>query len=353
MKTINTLILISGLALGLLSCSIGEEEYPEFDDKLELAQNVDKFIRSYVNENGPGISILIKKDRKPILKRSYGYSNIKTKQKVSSDIPFYLASVSKQFTAMSIMLLQEKGKLDYSDPISNFLEEAPPLWSDITIHHLLTHRSGIPDYLNDLGLYRPSLTNQDVLQDLLKIKDLEFEPGSKFDYSNSGYMLLTIIASRVSGIPYHEYMKINVFDKLGMNQTLVYDESKPEIPGRAIGYYSNGDLRDYNLLTTGDGGMFSTIDDLDKWEQSFYDNLLINEETKEMAYTSYESDGYGYGWGIRKLEAYDHYAHGGGLEGYRSLISRIPAKDFSVFILSNGSYDWIYHLRNEIIRVYL
>ena len=337
----------------LIACGKEGDDYPVFDEALTLEQNVDQFIKSFVGENSPGVSILIRKDRKIILEKNFGLSDISEQQSVNSNTSFYLASVSKQFTAMSIMLLQEKGLLQFSDPIHQYVQEAPAEWSEVTIHHLLTHRSGIPDYLNDLEWYRAGITNQDVLQDLVKITDLEFEPGSKYDYSNSGYLLLSLIASRISELRYHEFMKKYVFDTLGMTKTLVFDESRPSIPDRAIGYDSEGGLRDYDLLTTGDGGMFSTVSDLDKWDQSFYDNSLISEETKRLAYTDYESDGYGYGWGIRNEDGVDHYAHGGGLAGYRTLISRIPSEGFSVIILSNGSYDWVYSLRNEIVRLYL
>ena len=347
------MVLMIILSVFTFSCTDNEDEYPKFDVTIDLEQNIDRFIQKYVDQDSPGISLLVKKGGTVVLKKSYGLANIEEGLPITSDTPFYLASVSKQFTAMAIMILQESGKLNYNDPISDYIPEVPQEWSEITIHHLLTHRSGIPDYLNDLEWYRSGITNREVIEDLVKIIELEFEPGTKHDYSNSGYLLLTEICSRLESSPFHEFMEENIFDSLGMSRTLVYDESKPKNSGRAIGYRSDGELRDYDLLTTGDGGMFSTINDLEKWDQSFYDDLLISAETKRLAYTSYESDNYGYGWGIRKMEDYEHYAHGGGLAGYRTLISRIPSKEFTVIILSNGSYDWIYQLRNEIVRVYL
>jgi CubicO group peptidase (beta-lactamase class C family) len=338
--------------LVLLSCH-ENNDHPDFEDALTIEENVDNFVQNYVNDSTPGVSVLVRKGDKIILKKSYGLVNLETRQPINSDTPFYLASVSKQFAAMSTMLLYEEDKLNFDDKITDHLEEAPELWSQITIHHLLTHRSGIPDYLNDLEWYRSGLTNQNVLDDLVKLTELEFEPGSKFDYSNSGYVLLAIITSRVSGMPFQDFMRENIFSPLNMNNSLAFDESRPDVKNVALSYNEDKQLVNYELLTMGDGGMFSTINDLDKWEQSFYTDQLINDASKELAFTSHHSDEYGYGWGIRKIDDHDHYAHGGGLLGYRTLISRIPGKQFSIIILSNGSYGWIYKLRDEILRVYL
>ena len=171
----------------------------------------------------------------------------------------------------------------------------PDSWSSITIHHLLTHRSGLFDYLNDLGWYAPGLTNERVLNDLINYEQLEFEPGSQYDYSNSGYALLAIITARVSGKPFPDFVADEIFTPLNMSNSQVFDESQPNIPERAIGYESDGQLQDYELLTMGDGRMFSTANDMDKWEQSFYSNQLISEESKELIFTDHHSDGYGYG----------------------------------------------------------
>ena len=340
------------LLVAFLRCT-EPPSYYEFDPALEIGQNVDSFVNSLIAEHDPGMAILVRKDGEIILSNEYGMADIDQDIPVSQNTPFYLASVSKQFTAMSIMMLEERGLLSYNDPVNTYIHEAPKAWDDISIHHMLTHRSGIPDYLNDLDWFEPDITNQQVLQKLLQQPDLEFIPGEKYDYSNSGYMLLTEIVSRVSDQPFHKFMLDSVFTPLGMGQTLVYDTSKPHIQGRAIGYRSNGSLRDYNLLTMGDGGMFSTIADLDRWEQSFYSNALVDESTKQKAYTSYESDGYGYGWGIREVDGVMSYGHGGGLAGYRTFIGRVPSKKFSIIILSNGSYDWIGALRERIIDTYL
>ena len=336
--------------LFLLGCSKDENLHPDFDGSLTLEQNVDAFVGNYVKGDSPGISIQVRRGSEILLKKSYGFANIQDQSPVTENTPFYLASVSKQITAMTTMILAERGQISYENPISTYLNEVPDSWSEITIHHLLTHRSGLADYLSDLNWYSTGLTNNKVLQDLIVYEQLEFEPGTKYEYSNSGYTLLAIITERVSGKAFQEFLKDEIFDLLNMNRSLGYDVSRPSVPGRAIGYTNSGQLDDYELLTMGDGGLFSTINDLDKWERSFVNNDLVSELTKLRAFTSHHSDGYGYGWVVGEVGGATWYSHGGGLNGYRTFISRFPAQDFSIIMLSNGTFDWLGALHDEIIK---
>lgn len=324
-----------------------------FNTNTDIEKNVDSFVNQYVSSKLPGVAVMVVRDSTVTLKKGYGLANIERQLPVKPDTPFYLASVSKQFTAMAIMILEEHGMLAYEDKLEAYFPEIPDGWNSITIHHLLTHQSGIPDYLSDLGLSNEGITNNQVLDILVKRGDLEFSPGTKYDYSNSGYAILAILVGRVSGQPFHIFVKENIFDPLGMTKSLVYDESQPDMPDRAIGYTSNGNLNDYKLLTMGDGGMFSTIEDLRKWDQSLYTEEIIRRETLTRAYTSYVSEGYGYGWFIDEYRGLAHYSHGGGLVGYRTHISRFPSAKLTIVILSNGTYQWIWDLNAEIIRYYL
>lgn len=325
----------------------------EFNPESTIEQNVDQFVSNYVKDKAPGISILVKRGNESLLKKSYGFADLASSLKVTENTPFYLASVSKQITAMTTMILAERELISYDTSITRYLNEVPDSWSEITIHHLLTHRSGLPDYLSDLDWYAPGLTNNEVLEDLIEYEQLEFEPGSKYEYSNSGYTLLAIITARISGKGFHEFVKDEIFDALGMNQSIVFDESGPVIAGRAIGYSNNGNLNDYELLTMGDGGMFSSINDLDKWEQSFAANELVSELTKSRAFTDHHGDGYGYGWVINEVKGMTMHHHGGGLNGFRTLISRFPSSEFSIIMFSNGSFDWLGDLQDQIIKTYL
>ena len=327
-----------------------DDVLPEFNSSLDLSENVDQFIATYVDDQSPGIAIFIREGDQVLVNQGFGLADITRKSPVHSETPFYLASVSKQITAMTTMLLEERGKLNYQDTILTYIPQGPDSWNGITIQHLLTHRSGIPDYLNDLDWYSPGLTNDDVLQRLIALNELEFKPDTKYEYSNSGYLLLAVITAHISGQPFQTFVRENIFDPLGMSNSLAYDESAPEIRDRAIGYQANGKLNDYELLTMGDGGMFSTTSDMDKWEQSLYTDTLVSLESLQKAFTSYHSDGYGYGWAIGQFKGLLWYSHDGGLNGYRSSISRFPQKEISIIILSNGSFDWIGKLHDEIIN---
>ena len=335
------------------SCSKSDPVIPSFEASLTLDENIDRFVESLIDENAPGLSLLVRHDSQLIIKKNYGLADIGNDVKVSSDTPFYLASVSKQITAMTTVLLKEEGKLSYEDSIRTYFPQLPVSWSPITIHDLLTHRSGIFDYLSDLNYYKAGLTNDEVFQEFLNQEILEFEPGSRYEYSNSGYLLLAMLTSQISGTPFNEFVQQNIFDPLNMSNSVVFDVTTNTIQGRARGYKSNGDLDDYEILTQGDGGIFSTVNDLDRWEQSFYSNELVSDESKEHIFTSYSNDNYGYGWAILKWEDKDWYLHQGGLNGYSTLIARFPEDRISIIILSNGSYDWIGTLHNEIAQFLL
>jgi len=286
-------------------------------------------------------TILVSRNKKVVYRKAFGYANLETKEKLIPESVFYLASVSKQFTAMSIMILSERNKLTYSDKLSKYFPEFPSYANAITIRHLLTHTSGVPDHFR-LNSYKPDLTNQDVLEILIKQKFLDYKPGDRFEYSNSGYILLAMITEKVSGMPFHEFMKANVFDPVGMINTLVYDESKPLINNRAIGYSFDGNLNDYNILTTGAGGMFSTVDDLYLWDQALYTGTLVSWGTIYEAFTPFNlNDGaisnYGFGWFIYEDGRRKTVSHSGSFSGFRNYISRdIVNKNAFMLLTNNG-----------------
>ena len=284
-------------------------------------------------------TILVADDGEVIFKRAFGYAE-KEKRKLNSKSVFYLASVSKQFTTMAIMILKEEGKLNYENTLNEYFPEFPDYARNVTIHHLMTHTSGIPDHFR-LGAYKPDLTNREVLEQLTKQDTLDFEPGSTYSYSNGGYVLLSLIVEKASGQPFHSFMKDKIFNPLKMNSTLVYDESKPKIENRALGYNQSGGLDDYDILTTGAGGMFSNVEDLYKWDRSLYTEKIISAESLEEAYTTIslsngETSNYGYGWAISEEDGNKVVSHGGSLSGYRTFIKRFLDTKSSYIILSNN-----------------
>ncbi len=311
-------------------------------DSLALSKTGDKL---------PGFAILVIKDGKKIYNKGIGLANLEDSKKITPNTDFYLASVSKEFTAMAIMILHDRGKLKFDDHITKYLPGFPAYGKDITIRNLLTHTSGIPDYYELLGYNHDfsGITNKNVWDLLVKLDSLHFKPGTKYEYSNSGYVLLSMIVERISKVPFGKFMKKNIFEKLGMKNTIVYTPLITTITTRAIGYSkdSTGNYRknDYNQFTTGAGGIFSSTNDLFKWDQSLYTNKLVRKSTLDEAFTNQKlNDGteinYGFGWMIGKfndgkLKGIEYIYHTGALDGFRNTILRIPRLHFSYVVLSN------------------
>lgn len=308
-------------------------------DNLSETRKIDSLMQ-YSYENGIfNGAVLVSKDGKAIYKNALGYADKDNNRKLNKASVFYLASVSKQFTTMAIMLLKEQKKLSYDDTLSKYFPEFPEYANTVTIKQLMTHTSGIADHYR-LGIYKKGLSNSDVVEELLKQTALDFQPGTKFSYSNGGYVLLSLIVGKVAAMPFHKFMETNIFKPLGMNNTLVYDESTPEIENRAVGYNQAGALDDYEIFTTGAGGMYSTLDDLHLWDQALYAEKLISKATLEEAFTSAtltngELTNYGYGWGISEKEGRKVVQHSGGLSGYRTFIKRNLYNNSGYILLTN------------------
>ncbi|MCA6073806.1 serine hydrolase [Fulvivirga sedimenti] len=302
-----------------------------------IADNIDSLMNfSYENGLFNG-NILVAQNDKIVYRNAFGYADFDKNEQLNPESSFYLASVSKQFTAMAIMILKERGQLSYEDKLSDYFPDFPDYANRITIRHMLTHTSGIPDYFR-LGAYEPGVKNDDVYKVLIEQEELDFEPGTQYSYSNGGYVMLSMIAEKASGEPFHEFMKTNVFTPLEMNQSLVYDLSEPAVNNRAVGYNAAGELDDYDIFTTGDGGIYSNLDDLFKWDQGLRDYKLVSMETMNEAFqpyilTSGDTSNYGFGWGINQKK---HFVqHSGGLSGYRTYIRRYLDTGNAFILLTN------------------
>ncbi|MFC2084690.1 serine hydrolase [Bacteroidota bacterium] len=305
----------------------------------DLRDRIDGFVTQFYEKGLFNGSVLIAVDGNVVYKNALGFADFETGQQLETNSAFYLASVSKQLTCLAVMILKEQDKLNYNDKLSDFFPEFPPYADTVTVKHLMTHTSGIPDHFR-LGSYKPDLTNNDVLNLLVKQDTLDFEPGERYSYSNGAYVLLSMIVEKASGVPFHEFMEENVFDPLDMDNSLVYDESKPEILNRATGFNMYGEKDDYDILTTGAGGIYSTVVDLYKLDRALYSEKLVTQETLDEAFTSFElNDGsktnYGYGWGIREEDDGKIVAHSGGLNGFRTYFERHLDKKNTIALLTN------------------
>lgn len=322
---------------------------------------VDAIIEPMIARGAPGVAVLVARDGKAALRKGYGFANIETKEPIRADTVFDLASVSKQFTAMAILMLRDQGKLGLDDPLTRFVPEFPAYGQRITVRHLLTHTGGLPDYMQRLyltGAVRwtgrpggPEPSSADVLKLLTQPRRPAFEAGERWEYSNSGYVVLGQIAEKASGWRLPTYLRETIFQPLGMTSTVMFDETRPPIPRRAISYnptrnggFENADYHPLNLIY-GDGGVNSSIDDMLLWDQALYGEELVKAASLSEAFTSGRlnngaATGYGFGWQIGQWGGLPTVGHGGDWAGFRTHILRFPAQRVTVVVLSNnGSFN--------------
>jgi len=309
---------------------------------------LDALFGKFAQPDAPGASVMVIHHGQPVFARGYGLADLETRVPCSTNTNFRLASVTKQFTAMAIMILAERKELSLDERLTDLFPEFPACGSGITVRQLLTHTSGLPDYegLIPTGTTLPVL-DRDVLRLLLKQDKTSFPPGSRFRYSNSGYALLALIVETRSGQTFAGFLKANIFAPLGMTQTLAYEQGVSTVPHRAFGHSlkSNAWQRTDQSLTSsvlGDGGVYSSVADLLKWDAALYTTKLVSSEMLEHAFTSatptdQPGRGYGFGWHICEYRGLKEIWHGGETIGFRARIARFPEKEFTVIILANRS----------------
>lgn len=269
------------------------------------------------------------------------------------DTRFYLGSLSKAFTGMAIMILAESNQLSYDDKVINYFPELPEFMGEISIRNLLNHTSGLPDYYN-LGKYVDGMTNGRVFEVILNLKSLEFPPGQQNSYSNTGYVLLSLLIERVSMNSYREFVRKQIFEPVGMKHSEIVDGTQPEMNDKARGHTSSGEDDDYKALTTGAGGIYSQVDDLFLWDQSLYSGNLVKKETLEAAYEpAILNDGtlsyYGFGWMLDKENPLI-VQHSGSLAGFRTYLYRDLKNRNTVILLSNFTND-VSAIKEQIVRI--
>jgi CubicO group peptidase (beta-lactamase class C family) len=332
------------------------------------SSQVDALMAQWSQGNTPGAALIVIRDGRVLHEKSYGLANLTTKERINSKTVFDIASVSKQFTAMAAMILVERGKLNYSDTLSKFFPEFQSDAQRITVRQLLNHTSGILDYTLVWGETKPLKGNaprtaENVVRFLAGRKQLRF-PGQRWEYSNSNYVLLAQMVSRVSGESFPQFVQKNVFQPLGMNDSFVYDKTQTTREGLATGYVSQGAgfkpaNRNPENYVYGDGQVNSTAEDLAKWDQSLYTETLVKTSTLKEAFAPGQlNDGtqvnYGFGWGLGRYHGLNFVAHGGVTDGFVAQITRFPEPDFTVILLSNcEQFIPPYLVANKIASIYL
>lgn len=304
-------------------------------------------------------TVLVARDGKPILSHGFGLANREWNIAAKPDTVFRLGSITKQFTAASIMQLAEAGKLSVDDPISKYYAAAPAAWSKITLKHLLSHRSGIPSYTGLPGFFaNQSQTNRTPEQiiELTRDMPLEFDPGTQYNYDNTGYIILGYVIEKVSSEIYADYVRKHIFEPLGMKQT-GYDDTFSVLPKRAAGYdvqsglWTNAPYLSMSLPYAA-GSLYSTTGDLLIWEEAFFGDKVVSQASRE-AMTSDYGNGYGFGLQIVKVGSHKAIVHGGGINGFASDLARFPDDGLTIIVLSNLASAPSSRISSELARLYL
>lgn len=331
----------------------------------DKAARIDELMKAY-NEYGQfNGSVLVAENGRVIYKKGYGLANMEWKTPNEPDTKFRLASVTKQFTAAAILQLVDQGKIKLDGKITDYLPDYRKDTGDrVTIHQLLNHTSGIPSYTSQPGFFENVSRNPFTVTDFIKkhsVGDLEFEPGTKYSYNNSGYFLLGAIIEKVSGKSYDQYLKDNIFTPLGMNNS-GYDRHSSLLSKRASGYsktpkgYVNAPYLDMSIPYSA-GSLYSTVEDLYLWDQALYTDKVISAKSRELMFTP-GLDDYGYGFGIRKISfgpnvpPVTEITHSGGINGFSTLIVRLVADKRVIILLDNTERgNYLGQIRQNIANI--
>lgn len=337
-------------------------------------QKIGALFSSETQKDAPGLAVLVRENGRTLFERGYGVRDLRTKSLIDGCTNFRLASFTKQFTATAIMLLVHDGKLRYDQTLTEIISTFPAYGKTITVRNLLNHIGGLPDY-EDLmdaaekskgsAIWSPEhqIHDEEVLSRLAKESKGKFAPGTSWSYSNSGYVVLGLIVARVSGEPYGDFLRSRIFSPLHMDHTIVYLKGKNEVANRAYGHSKEGGAvketdQSPTSATLGDGGIYSNLEDLAKWDDALRNNTLLSADEMKPALTpatllngaptlwpqAQPSDdnlhpgkpvSYGFGWFLDPYMSHSRMWHTGGTMGFRTVIERFTADNLSIIILAN------------------
>lgn len=307
---------------------------------------VDDYVHSEMQRQRiPGLALLVSRDGKIIRGQGYGLANVELQVPVKPETVFQSGSVGKQFTATAVMMLVEEGKINLDDPITKYFKDAPISWQQVTIRELLSHTAGFTDYPKTFD-FRKDYTEVQLLK-IVEGIPLEFPPGTKWSYSNLGYLTLGILIRHVTGKFYGDFLQERIFQPLGMTTTRIISEADI-VPNRAAGYrLVKGELKNQEwvsptLNTTADGAIYFSILDLAKWDAALYTEKLLKRSSLDQMWTVTKlkngqpnSGHYGFGWSILTKDGHRVVDHGGAWQGFKSHISRYVDDKLTVVVLAN------------------
>ncbi|HEX2225149.1 MAG TPA: serine hydrolase domain-containing protein [Thermoanaerobaculia bacterium] len=314
---------------------------------------IDAILKDYGRADAPGASVLVAQDGKILYRKAFGLADLEARTPITTATNFRLASVTKPFTATAVLLLAERGKLSLDDPLTRFFPGFARAAHGVQVRHLLGHTSGLLDY-EDLippGTTVP-LKDKDVLELVGKQDRLYFAPGSRFRYSNTGYALLSLIVEKASGRPFAQFLQQNIFTPLGMAGTVAYEEGISQVARRAYGYSErNGrfERTDQSLTSSvlGDGGIYSSVEDLWRWDQALYGTRLLPAETLATAFqagsptSDQPGSGYGHGWYVATHRGTRKVWHYGETIGFSTYLARYPDQRLTIILLTNRNDNFL------------
>ncbi len=340
------------LWLATLPACMAERAAPE--------KQIDQIFSALKSAGAPGAAVLVIKDGGTVFEHGYGVGDTRSLRKIDAHTNFRLASCTKQFTAMAVMLLAHDGKLRYEDRLTDIFTDFPDYGKSITIRNLLNHTSGLLDYEDLMAKPAaatppekiPQIKDAGVLQLLKQQKTTKFPPGTKWDYSNSGYAVLAMVVEKVSGQPFGDFLHDRIFAPLDMMQTVAYEKGKNTVADRAYGHtHKEGAWREMDQSSTsavlGDGGVYSSLDDLAKWDRALTHHTLLSEAEMKPAITPVkvtdgsvqEPDGrpaaYGFGWFLNPYQDHPRMWHYGETVGFRTTIQRFVDNNLTIIVLCN------------------
>lgn len=306
----------------------------------DTASRMEQVVQWYVGGNRFMGSVLVARGDKILLNKGYGSADLEWDIPNSSTTKFRIGSLTKQFTAAAILLLEQRGKLKIDDPVKKYMPDAPAAWDKVTIFNLLTHTSGIPSFTSfpDYHSTEATPTTPEKLVERFRDKPLEFQPGEKWNYSNSGYVLLGYLIEKISGQSYKDFLQENFFKPLGMNDS-GYDSNSAIIVHRAEGYTPSASKPmhagyiDMSIPFSA-GGLYSTTGDLLRWEQGLFGGKVLSQESLKKMTTPFKND-YAFGLGVLKANGHTIIEHNGGIEGFNAHMSYCPDDSVTVVVLAN------------------
>ena len=338
------------LAVVLTASCLAQDKTPVVD-----VARMEQIIQAYVPNKFMG-TVLVAQDGKVLLDKGYGFANLEWDVPNTPATKFRLGSITKQFTAASILLLEERGKLKVDDPVKKYMPDAPAAWDKITIFHVLTHTSGIPSFTGfpDYQSTEAISTTPEKLVARFRDKPLEFEPGTKWNYSNSGYVLLGYLLEKISGQSYAEFVQQNIFTPLGMKDS-GYDSNSAIIAHRATGY-TPGKSGPVNAgfvhmsIPFSAGALYSTTEDLLRWEQGLFGGKVLKAESLAKMTTPFKQD-YAFGLGVSTSNGHKMIAHDGGIQGFNTALAYYPDDKLVVAVLANLNGPFAGQIAGNLAKV--